>query len=115
MIGTLTISQNSHDIQVLAAIRDYFNNLGGKATLKPKYKINNIEEAQASRSVNTFNIRQHDVVIKFLEQYPLRTRKTLDYEDWKSIMIMKKDKLHLTPNGREKMELIKQGMNRGRN
>lgn len=79
--GTLSIAQNAHDIQVLAAIRDYFNALGGKATLKPKYDITSIEEATSVRSVSRFSIKQHNVVIQFINSYPLLTRKALDFKD----------------------------------
>lgn len=99
---------------MLAAIRNYFNDLGAKSTLKPKYDIHNIEEALTVRSVSRFSVKQHDVVITFLNQYPLRTRKALDFEDWKSVMIMYKEKLHLTTVGRAQMEALKRGMNTGR-
>jgi hypothetical protein len=79
--GTLSIAQNSHDILVLSAIKDYFNELGGKATLKPKYDITCIDEAKSVRGVNRFSLKQHNVIIKFLETYPLLTRKALDYQD----------------------------------
>lgn len=112
--GQLSIAQNSHDILVLDALKQFFDKLGGKSTLKPKYDITNIVEAKSVRSVGRFSLKQHDVVIEFIDRYPLLTRKALDYQDWKTIMKMYENKLHLTPNGRATIEALKRGMNTGR-
>jgi hypothetical protein len=71
--SSLEIGQNSHDILVLRAIQQFFNS----GYLKPKYEISDISECKKSLSVNRFILRDTDKIIKFIEKYPLFTRKTL--------------------------------------
>jgi len=56
-----------------------------------------------------------EILIKFIDQYPLKTKKFLDYEDLKLLRQLKKEKVHLTEKGLEQMKKIKEGMNFGRN
>lgn len=107
---TLEIAQNSHDVAVLKAIKEYL----GVGYLKPKYDIKNLDDSKNSRKVNRLIINQEDVVINFFDNYPLLTSKHLDYLDWKSIIELKKQDLHKTPEGKEKMIGLKLGMNRNR-
>jgi len=55
-----------------------------------------------------------EILIKFIDQYPLKTKKFLDYEDLKLLRQLKKEKVHLTEKGLEQMKKIKEGMNFGR-
>lgn len=82
--------------------------------LKPKYDINNMEAAKASRIVNRFVINQNSVVIDFFDKYPLLTRKELDYINWKTLIQLKAEGAHNTPEGLQKMKDIKASMNKGR-
>lgn len=74
---TLEIGQSNHDIKLLKAFVDFF----GHGYLKPKYDINSIEAAKASRIVNRYVINQHSVITDFIDKYPMLTRKHLDYLD----------------------------------
>jgi hypothetical protein len=75
---SLEVAQNSHDVSILLALKQFFE--GGY--IKPKYNVNNLEECLNSRSVNRFIFRSPlDTLIKFLSVFPLKTRKRLDYED----------------------------------
>jgi len=105
--SSLEIAQNSHEIAVLFAIKKFFN--GGY--LKPKYNISDLSECKKSRSVNRFIFRDTDKIIKFLDKYPLLTRKSLDYEDWKKIVDLKNTGAHKTPEGLKLMNEIKEQMN----
>jgi len=78
---TLEIGQSNHDIKLLKAFVDFF----GHGYLKPKYDINSMEAAKASRIVNRYVINQHSVITEFIDKYPMFTRKHLDYLDWKKI------------------------------
>jgi len=53
-----------------------------------------------------------EILRKFIDQYPLKTKKFLDYEDLK--LLRQKEKVHLTEKGLEQMKKIKEGMNFGR-
>jgi hypothetical protein len=53
-------------------------------------------------------------LIPLLEAYPLMTQKRHDFEDFKRILSMVKNKKHLTEKGLDEIRAIKAGMNRGR-
>jgi len=107
---TLEIAQNSHDVEVLNAIKEYF----GVGYLKPKYDIKDLNESKKSRRVNRLIINQEEVVINFFDKYPLLTSKNLDYSDWKLIIELKKKNSHRTSEGKQEMINIKLGMNSNR-
>lgn len=107
---TLEIAQSSHDVWILRALAEFF----GFGYIKPKYDISIMEEAKNSRIVNRFVINQHTAVIELFDNYPLYTRKNLDYLDWKKLIRLKADRLHDTPEGLQKMKAIKASMNKGR-
>lgn len=74
---TLEIAQNSHDVEVLNAIKEYL----GVGYIKPKYDIKVLSESKKYRKVNRLIINQEDIVINFFDKYPLLTSKHLDYLD----------------------------------
>lgn len=108
---TLEVAQSNHDVWLLAALIQFF----GCGYIKPKYNIQNIDEAKNSRIVNRFIINQHAVVTEFFDKYPLFTRKRMDYLDWKKLINLKAERAQDTPEGLQKMKDIKASMNRGRN
>lgn len=93
MIHTLEVAQSNHDVWILDALTKFF----GYGYLKPKYNINNIDEAKNSRIVNRFVINQYAVVTEFFDKYPLFTRKRLDYLDWKKLINLKAERAQDTP------------------
>jgi hypothetical protein len=105
--SSLEIAQANHDVLILLAIKNFFN--GGY--LKPKYNVNLISECEKSRSVNRFILRDTKKIIKFLDLYPLLTRKYLDYVDWKTIVNLKINGQHKSPEGLELIKKIKAKMN----
>lgn len=54
------------------------------------------------------------VIIPFFEKYPLQGQKYLNFNDFRTVINMMNQKLHLTPEGQEKIKVIKESMNRGR-
>lgn len=75
--SSLEVAQNSHDIGILLALQNFFNS----GYIKPKYEFNNLFECQNSRSVSRYINRDTEKIIKFLDEFPLLTRKKLDYLD----------------------------------
>jgi len=106
---TLSISQSSHSVKILKAIIDFL----GIGYLKPKYDITNMEIAKLTK-VNRCIFNKNTEIIKFIDKYPMYTRKHLDYLAWKELIKLKKDNKHNTPEGRLLIEQIKNSMNRGR-
>nr|YP_009543488.1 LAGLIDADG endonuclease [Coniothyrium glycines]AYU74378.1 LAGLIDADG endonuclease [Coniothyrium glycines] len=107
---TLEIAQNTHDIKLLVAIKDYFN----KGYLKPKFDVSSLKEAKGVRSVSRFVTYANDAIISFFDKYPMYTRKQLDFVDWKKLVELKKNSSHKTEEGLMVMKDIKKGMNAGR-
>jgi hypothetical protein len=107
---TLEIAQNSHDVEILNAIKSYF----AVGYLKPKYDISSLDAAKKSRSVNRLIITNTEAVIKFIDKYPMLTRKHLDYLDWKELVNLKAENIHKTVVGKDNMISLKKGMNIGR-
>jgi LAGLIDADG endonuclease len=62
-------------------VLQYIQNLFGSGYIKPKFDITNLDDTLNVRSVNRYVIQQSSTVIKFLDEYPLFTRKRLDYQD----------------------------------
>jgi LAGLIDADG endonuclease len=108
--ANLEIAQSSHDARVLQYIQNFF----GFGYIKPKYDITCFEDAKNVRSVNRYVIQQSSKVIEFIDKYPLLTRKSLDYQDWKKLIELKKNKAHLTESGRAEILFIKNSMNKSR-
>jgi hypothetical protein len=75
--SSIEIAQNSHDIAILLAIKNFFN--GGY--IKPKYNFYDLSECMKSRSINRYIFRDTKTIIDFLNEYPMLTRKQLDYLD----------------------------------
>lgn len=105
--SSLEIAQANHDVLILLAIKQFFN--GGY--LKPKYDITSISECLRSRSVNRFILRDTNKIIQFVDNLPMLTRKQLDYLDWKTIVELKNNGAHKSPEGIDQIKKIKAKMN----
>lgn len=109
--SSLEIGQNSHDICVLLALKNFFK----VGYIKPKYNFLNLAENLKSRSVNRLIIRDTEVIIKFVNDYPMLTMKQLDYLNWKQIVELKKSNLHKTEEGKALIVKLQSNMNSSRN
>ena len=103
----LEIKQSSHDAFLLQAIITYL----GVGQIKPKYDINNLDEVKASRSQSVLVVRQTSTIIDFVDTNPMMTRKHLDYLCWKELYELRECKIHLTPEGIQKVKDIQSRMN----
>jgi len=103
---SLEIGQNSHDVSILLAFKNYFQ--GGY--IKPKYDFTSLEQCLNSKSVNRYILRDTHLIINFFEMYPLMTRKKLDFLDWIQIVKLKEQN-GLTKENLKLMWDIKNRMN----
>ena len=55
-----------------------------------------------------------DIIVNYLEKYPLFSSKYLDYKDWKEIVLLIFENKHYTKEGIDKTESVRNGMNRQR-
>lgn len=107
----LSVSQSSHDYSILKAIKDFFN----AGYLDPREEnINSLEKAKLCKDSSFYYNSSPESFIPFFDQYPMYTRKYLDYQDFKRFYLLKKDKQHLTEKGFEEMSFIAVNMNSGR-
>ena len=105
--SSLELGQNNHDIAVLISLQKFFE--GGY--IKPKYNYTDIHECKKSRSVNRFILRNTDKIIEFVDNYPMLTRKQLDYLDWKKVIELKKVGKHKTEEGSKLIKKILSNIN----
>lgn len=107
---TLEIAQNTHDVIVLNLIKEFFE----AGYLKPKFNIYDLEESLSVRSVSRFVLRDSKKIIKFIEEYPMFTRKHEDFLKWKTLVLLKDSRAFDSSEGRLLMENIKASMNKGK-
>lgn len=107
---TMEIGQNTHDVIVLKWIKEYFE----AGYLKPKFDISNIEEVLSVRGVSRYILRDSDLIISFVDKYPMLTRKQEDFLIWKKIVQLKKERAFDTEEGLNMMKTLKATMNSGK-
>lgn len=98
------ISQNVKDVILINGLKDYFD--CGDVILD-------------SRDMSHYVIRKissiSDVLLPFFAKYPLQSSKLADFADFLKVANIINSKAHLTQEGLDRINLIKSGMNRGRN
>lgn len=55
-----------------------------------------------------------DIIVKYLEEYPLFSSKYLDYKDWKEIVLLILENKHYTEEGLIKTDFVRNSINRKR-
>jgi hypothetical protein len=71
-------------------------------------------KTRTMKFVVTSNNELLENVIPHFDMYPLKTSKFLNYLDFKSAVMLMKDKKHYNLNGIEKLKEIKSKMNKAR-
>lgn len=118
-----SISQNVHDYHVMLLFMKFFN--GGKlyplsvdSTFESAINYHNSRNKKGINSVINFVVNTQkltkDVIIPFFNKYHLYTTKSLDFEDWKTLIHLNETRYFKTIEGQTKMLKISKGMNRGR-
>lgn len=64
--------------------------------------------------IEVTSLSKLDILIKYLSNHPLLTSKSLDYKDWLLVYNMMLKNEHLTVIGKEKIKLLKAGINKNR-
>jgi hypothetical protein len=103
------ITQHGRDLELLEKIKKYFNNSGEIA----------LNRGKTGGNVYNYRLRNitiiKNLIIPLFSNYPLKTQKNLNFQDFKKVAELMENKEHLTIEGIEKIRKIKEGMNRGRN
>lgn len=98
--SVLKISLHKKDIELLKSIQTFFGVGRVTVDVSANYRVERIGDL-----VN--------VIVPHLDNYPLISKKKADYELFKRIVFMMKDKLHLTDEGLQEIINIKASMNNG--
>ena len=93
-------------LKVLTNLAEFFNcNL---LTRKQKSTGNEYYIITASSKLSL------DILVKYLDKYPLYSSKYLDYKDWKEIVLLIFENKHYTEEGLIKTDFVRNSMNRKR-
>ena len=107
----LSVSQSTHDYAVLKALKDFFK----AGNLNPtENSIDSLDKAKLCQNNSFYYNSIPETFLPFFDKYPLLTRKHLDYLDFKTFYLLKKDKYHLTDKGFDLMKDLALKMNSGR-
>lgn len=100
-----SVSQHVRDLLLFKSIKDYLGcgiveqkSTRQNSVLFVVYKFSDIYEK----------------ILPLFDENPLLSTKQLDYQDFRKVAFMMKDKVHLTEIGISKIRQIKSGMNKGR-
>ena len=103
VLPEFTVVQHEKDVQVLHAIKAYFNcgvvrrNHGDRMA----YRVRGLEHLSQK-------------IIPFFEQHTLRTKKQVDFLKFRQVLLKIQVGDHLTAQGIEEIRIIKEQMNRGK-
>ena len=101
MNSVFKITLHKKDLELLKALQVFFGGIGkitGSDTVS--YRVETLDGL-----INN--------IIPHLDKYPLISQKKVDYELFKRIVFIMKDKLHLTEKGLQDIINIKASMNKG--
>lgn len=104
--ASFNITQRDYNVGILYKCQDYFDGIGHIGT---NNKAHNMMIWRVRKLSDLKN-----VIIPFLEMYPLQGLKYLDYQDFKQVINLMDSGSHLTFEGLERIRNIKSNMNRSR-
>lgn len=102
VLPEFTVVQHKRDVQLLYALKEHFGcgvvrtNHGDRMA----YRVRSIEDLAT-------------VIIPFFFKHPLKSKKRIDFEKFRSIVLMMKEGVHLTEDGLSRIRSISSEMNRG--
>ena len=101
VLPEFTVVQHERDVQVLYALKAYFGcgvvrkNHGDRMA----YRVRGIEHLT-------------EIIIPFFEKHKLKTKKGVEFQKFRKVLLKMKDGIHLTPEGIEEIRNLKSQMNR---
>lgn len=103
ILPEFTVVQHERDINVLYALKSYFDcgvvrkNHGDRMC----YRVRSVEHLIQK-------------IIPFFEKHELKTKKRIDFEKFRRVLLQMEKGVHLTNSGIEEIRAIKDQMNRGK-
>jgi len=103
VLPEFTVVQHERDVQVLHALKAHFD-------------CGVVRKNHGDRLAYRVRGQQHllERIIPFFVEHPLKTKKHVDFEKFRKVLLMMKAGEHLTPDGIERIRAVARQMNRGR-
>jgi len=100
VLPEFTVVQDEVDEQVLYGLKDYF----GCGVVRKNHGTRLSYRVRGQKNL-------HDRIIPFFEKHKLKTRKRLDFEKFRKVVLLIEKGEHLEADGLEKIRQIKKSMN----
>ena len=101
VLPEFTVTQHQRDVKILYALKDYFQ--------CGVVRVNHGD-------ILCYRVRAfdhlYDIIVPFFEKHKLLSAKRVDFEQFRTVLLMMKRKQHLTLEGLEKIREIQLKMNR---
>jgi hypothetical protein len=102
VLPEFTVVQHERDVQVLHALKAYF----GCGVVRVNHG-----DRMAFRVRSKEHLLQN--VVPFFIEHPLKTKKNVDFQKFRQVLLMMEADRHLTSDGVEEIRVIAAQMNRG--
>jgi hypothetical protein len=102
VLPEFTVVQHERDVQVLHALKAYF----GCGVVRVNHG-----DRMAYRVRGIQHLLEH--IVPFFVKHPLKTRKNVDFQKFRDVLLLIDAGAHLTAEGIEKIRSIARQMNRG--
>ena len=102
VLPEFTVVQHKRDVQLLYALKDYF-------------KCGVVRTNHGDRMAYRVRQREHllQYIVPFFLKHPLKSKKRVDFERFRRVLLMMEAGDHLTADGLEKIRQLAEQMNRG--
>jgi hypothetical protein len=103
VLPEFTVVQHERDVQVLHALKAHFD-------------CGVVRKNHGDRMAYRVRGQKHllERIIPFFVEHPLKTKKHVDFEKFRKVLLMMEAGEHLTPDGIERIRAVAGQMNRGR-
>jgi hypothetical protein len=102
VLPEFTVVQHERDVQVLHALKAHFD-------------CGVVRKNHSDRMAYRVRGQKHllERIIPFFVEHPLKTKKHVDFEKFRRVLLMMQAGEHLTPDGIERIRAVASQMNRG--
>ena len=102
VLPEFTVVQHERDVQILHALKSHF----GCGVVRTNHG-----DRMAYRVRSLKHLLEH--IVPFFVEHPLKTRKNVNFQKFRKILLRMETGAHLTPEGLEEIRAIASQMNRG--
>jgi len=108
-------NSSKYQVKSMFSLPQHNKNLFLLESIKSKYNEGNVYKDSGVREVSYFRSTSikslTNIFVPLFETIPLKTSKSLDYQDWKSVINMMNNNEHLTENGLNIIKNLSNNMN----